>query len=383
MNQRAASKIQAGAAAVDISPERLDRRRIWMSGFSPFRYATEQADPIEARALALGGDGGGIVIVVVDTCLISPLMAGRWARRISREVPVPPHRVFIVTTHTHSGPDFSWLFRGVPLSYYFSAREGIVRAARMAWEARRPATLRAGTAEHNLGLPRRKNWGQKTLDREMVVLQWRSGRETVATLINLGCHGVVYPKTSTVLSSDLPGALCRAADAEFGGVSLFAPRIQGDVNPDLPGKNAYEQEGNAEELARLAGHGREKIIEAVKTAKKIDASPIAVEGKKLKLKVRNPLSFIPLWAGRPRTRLPAASIASNHFRLGGIEGITIPGEALTCLGMRLLERLPRPALLFSYTGGYHGYLMTRKTYRRGGYEALVSPGPVDPESFFG
>lgn len=340
MSSRNEPNVKTGAAVVDISPGRPGLRRIWMSGYGPSRRATGQADPIEARALALGGHDDGTVIVVVDTCLISPLTARRWAGRISRAVPVPAGRVFVVTTHTHSGPDFSWLFNGVPLKYYFEAREKIVDAARRAWDARKPATLRAGTAEHRLGIPRREKWGQKELDREMVVLQWRSGKEVVATLLNLGCHGVVYPRSSTVLSSDLPGALCRAADAEFGGVSLFAPRIQGDVNPDIPGENVYEQEGNADELDRLTAHGIEKIKKAIKAAKNISSTPVEVEEKKLKAKVRNPFPLSPIWTGRVQRRLLSASIKARTFRLGEVGGIAIPGEVLSCLGLRLLEKFP-------------------------------------------
>lgn len=380
----AANEIQlAGAAAVDVSPRRLDAGRIWLAGYMPARYAAEQHDPIIVRALALGGPDDGLLIVVVDTCLISPAMEADWNRAIRRRVPLPEERIFVVTTHTHSGPDLSWLFGGVPPYYYMKVRNGIVRTAKKAWAARGPAELFVGTAGHDLGIPRRAPQGQTDRDRELVVLQWRGGNGVVATLINLGCHGVVLPRTSRLLSSDLPGALCRESDAAFGGVSLFVPRIQGDVNPALPGKNGYEQDGNPWHLARLAREGRERIETAAASARPVSSAPIEVSSATIESRSLKPMAFFfssRLWTGRAPKFPGRASIEAKKFSIGEIEGFAIPGEVLTCLGRAMLEKLEsKPALLFGYTGGYRGYMMTPAEFRAGGYEPNVSPGPIDPE----
>jgi hypothetical protein len=373
----------AGAASVDISPDRLGPLPVWMGGYMPVSFATGQLDPISVRALALGGPEDGLLVVAIDTCLIGPVTAARWSAAIRRRVPLPADRIFIVTTHTHSGPDFSWLFGGVPPHYFMKAARGVVRAARLAWAARRPASLFVGSAGHDLGIPRRIKEGQTDRDREAIVLQWRDGAGTVATLINLGCHGVVLPLESRLLSSDLPGALCRKSDAAFGGVSLFVPRIQGDVNPNLPGKNPYQQYGNPKELERLAREGIGVIKAAVSAATPVRAAPISVSQSSVETRSIRPVALLlgsSVWTGRPAKFTGRRPIEFQKFSIGEIEGIAAPGEALTCLGRRLLEKIGgAQKLLFSYTGGYRGYLMTPEEFEAGGYEPNVSPGPIDPE----
>ena len=376
-----AETILAGAAAVDVSPDTLTGVRIWLGGYKPDRYATRQAGPIEVRALALGGPGDGLLIVTVDTCLISPLTARRWAEIISEAVPLPPLRIFIATTHTHSGPDLSFLFRGVPLKYFHKVRAGVLDAALRAWHYRRPATMFVGSARHTMGLPRRIKKGQKDWDDEAVVIQWRSEGETVATLINLACHGVAFPRESTLLTPDIPGALCSGSDAAFGGISLFLPRDQGDVNPDMPGKNTYEQYGGPDELERLSAMGIESIRKAVASSSQLETSPLTVSRKNIDVRTDGPVNFLfksPLWYGGLSLRQDSIAIPLRKFRMGGIRGTAVPGEVLNCLGKEFLKKTGEPSLLFTYTGGYLGYLMTPKTYQQGGYEPQVSPGPVDP-----
>lgn len=368
-------EIMCGAAEVDVTPRRLNG--VWLAGYKPNRRAREiDEGGICIRALALGEPGAGLLIVIADTCLISGAQAAAWARAIARHVPLPPERILIITSHTHSGPDVCFLFGGVPPDYYLQFRRGVIRAARDAWAARAHAAMFAGTSSHTLGIPRRHARGQQDTENQVVVLQWRRGKETAATLMNIGCHGVVYPRQSELLSADLPGALCRAAAAECGGAALFAPRAQGDVNPDLPGKNAYEQDGNTEELNRLTQIGLQSIMAAVQSAVPVPAAPLDVKPFEISVLPRSVFGLLAtglLMSGRiaPPTRIPARMV-----RIGGIAGPAAPVETLTCLGRAWLDQLPQPSLVLSYCGGYFGYLMTRETFKQRGYETMVSAGPV-------
>ena len=370
----------AGAAVIDVSPRRLKPGRIYMSGYKPNHFATEQADPIQARALALGGACSGLLVVVLDTCLLLPRMAVSWARTISRHVPLPPDRIFIMSTHTHSGPDLTWGFGGVPVEYFFQVRAGIIQAACMAWDSREDVELHVGVSSHSLGIPRRIKREKNEPDRDMVVLQWRNRGRPVATLMNLACHGVVFPRTSRLLSADLPGALCRKVDSEIGGVGLFAPRAQGDVNPDLPGDDPYEQKGDATHLARLAANGFESVKQALASAEPVDASTLEVQEKELGIHMRTPMSLLlssAFWSGRVAFKPARVNVPLRKFRIGSVPGLAVPAEVLTCLGNAWLAQLqPHPALLLTCCNGWYGYLMTPDTFTRGGYETTVSPGPV-------
>lgn len=372
-------QITCGAAVADASPKSLEPARIWMSGYAPTRYARTQSGPIQVRAIATGSDRDGMIFVSADTCLVSPRTAGDWAGRIGRETGLNPGRVFIITTHTHSGPDLCGLFGGVPPAYFRFFRDTVVRTAVAAWRNRAPASLHAGISQHALGIPRRASRGQQGMETGAVVLQWKTRERVIATLVNIGCHGVVYSKRSRVLSADLPGAVCRAADQEFGGVTVFAPRAQGDVNPAIPGDDPYEQAGNASELDRLAALGLEAVWEAARRASEIPPAPMSVSEKEVVLPVTTPAGAafrIPWWSGRGAHPAFGLRLLFRSFSIAGISGLAAPGEILTCLGRGWLDRKPPVSLLFSYCGGYLGYLMTPETFGRGGYEPKVSPGPV-------
>ncbi len=369
----------AGAAVEDISPDFINKRRIRMSGYMPSRSAVELEAPIEARALAIGDDYSGMLFVVIDTCLVSPLAARCWREKISRKVPLPPDRIFIVTTHTHSGPDLTFIFGGIPPEYYLKIRRGVFRAAVRAWESRAPATMLAGAGRHKLGIPRRREYGQESYDHDFTVLQWRNDGATIATLVNLACHGVVLPKSSTLLSPDLPGALCRKIDSICGGVTLFAPRDQGDVNPDIPGKNTYEQNGTVADIYRLAEEGAAAIKSAVVNADAVESARLEIEFRTYRVTIRKLLSGLinsPIWTGRFSGKPGTIDIEYGLLTIGDIRGATFPGEVLTCLGEKMLSCFDSPSLLLTCCNGWHGYFMTKETFRKGGYEPSMSPGPV-------
>ena len=136
---------------------------------------------------------------------------------------------------------------------------------------------------------------------------------------------------------------------------------------------------DAPELERLAALGLEAVQEAALRASEIPPAPISVSEKEMVLPVTTPAGAafrIPWWSGRGAHPAFGFRLLFRSFSIAGISGLAAPGEILTCLGRGWLERKPPVSLLFSYCGGYLGYLMTPETFGRGGYEPKVSPGPV-------
>jgi len=376
----AKNEFTAGAAVENISPEGLKFPLVWMSGYMPTRYATEQLDPIQARAIVSGEKGDELMILSVDTCIITPFTVSLWKRMISRKIGMRPERILVIATHTHSGPDLTGLFGGVSPMYFARVTEGVVEAARKAWVSRRPARLFMGCSTHNIGKPRRTETGQYDREDSVVVMQWRIGDGVVATLVNLGCHSVVLPHFSKLLSSDLAGGINRKADSFFGGVTLFAPRIQGDVNPNILGDDPYHQNGNPEELERLSSEGFASVRAAVASATEMQYEKNSISRCEIKVSLRKAwmgLMKSPIWAGRLSFDPLSYGIPASHFKIGGVEGAAFSGEVLTCLGRKAVSGMKEPCLLISYCDGYYGYLMTSETFATGGYEPNVSPGPMD------
>src|SRR5262249_4070764 len=97
----AAPIFRAGAAAIDIAPERFPV--IINGGFLAAR-ATKLNDPIKAKGLVLDDGAIRLAIVVVDSCMMPRELTDR-AKAISREkTGIPVDRILISATHTHSAP---------------------------------------------------------------------------------------------------------------------------------------------------------------------------------------------------------------------------------------------------------------------------------------
>ena len=92
---------RAGAATVDIAPERFP---VTVNGGFLAARASRVNDPIQAKALVIDDGTTRLAIVVVDSCMMPRDLIDR-AKRLARgSVGIPPERVLISATHTHSAP---------------------------------------------------------------------------------------------------------------------------------------------------------------------------------------------------------------------------------------------------------------------------------------
>src|SRR5262245_55213993 len=98
----AAAEIPVGAARVDVTPQFPIR----LCGYAARdAEATSAAQPLYARALAIGGDAELAVIVAVDNCAVPASITDELARRLAKRG-LSPERFTLSVTHTHTGP---WL----------------------------------------------------------------------------------------------------------------------------------------------------------------------------------------------------------------------------------------------------------------------------------
>ncbi|MBT3379848.1 MAG: hypothetical protein HN742_29835 [Lentisphaerae bacterium] len=95
-----ASRLQVGAAAVDITPP----LGAHMQGFFQDRQAEDIADPLYARAIVLQNESVAMAIVVCDIigACRSDLDIAR--TRVAELTDIPAAHVFLSCTHTHYGP---------------------------------------------------------------------------------------------------------------------------------------------------------------------------------------------------------------------------------------------------------------------------------------
>jgi hypothetical protein len=94
-------RLRAGAAAVDISPEKLP---VVASGGFLERMGDEVHDPLHARALVLDDGATRVAILVVDTLMMPREMLDAVKRAAARSTGIAEDRMLISATHTHSAP---------------------------------------------------------------------------------------------------------------------------------------------------------------------------------------------------------------------------------------------------------------------------------------
>ncbi|HEX2326590.1 MAG TPA: hypothetical protein VHQ00_14430, partial [Chloroflexota bacterium] len=112
--------IRAGAATVDITPP----LGVPLAGSFTARYAVDVDDPLSCRAVVLEDDtgpGGRVAFVLCDLiCLPGPVM-GAVRDLLAGEEIVPPQRVLVAATHTHTAPSPTGLLGTPPATAYMEA----------------------------------------------------------------------------------------------------------------------------------------------------------------------------------------------------------------------------------------------------------------------
>jgi len=137
VSRLAAADLRAGAAAVDVTPERFP-----VSVNCGFVEQTGKVarDKLHARALVLDDGPTRLAIVVVDNCMMPREFLDRTKELVRDETKITTDRQLISATHTHTAPAVMGCLGSDPDPVYaeFLQRQ-IVRAVRMAVENLAPA----------------------------------------------------------------------------------------------------------------------------------------------------------------------------------------------------------------------------------------------------
>lgn len=96
-----AAPLEAGAAAVDISPKTLPAIR--NGGFLQ-AIANRIDDPLFARALVLKSGGTSVALCLVDSCMLPTDVCDAAKALATKETGLPADRILVASTHTHSAP---------------------------------------------------------------------------------------------------------------------------------------------------------------------------------------------------------------------------------------------------------------------------------------
>jgi hypothetical protein len=305
---------------VDITP----RGPVSLLGYFNRRVSTGVRDPLHCRIARLsleGEEGSDLFFIVIDTCFILKGDADRIKTGIEKITGVPPARVMISATHTHTAPALADFFETEMEREYLAEIEGkildavsetgggsrvevsIVRRTHPALSYNRRWYMKDGRVVTNP--PKRsplRDRPEGPVDREVRVVLFsadpggvgKAGDSDSGVVESVGNTGVEPPAAlfvnvsnhadtvgGTLVSADWPGFLERFVNRElkrrFPGTArdipvftLLAP--QGNVN-HFDFENPRCQTGYAE-AERLGGAYADVVIESILRAKKVSVKTL-------------------------------------------------------------------------------------------------------------
>jgi neutral ceramidase len=420
-NTQSEAAFRAGAYAMDITPQALP---VLVNGGVQEKLIDQVHDPLHARCLVLDNGHVQLAIVVVDSCLVPRSLTDEAKALAQRGTGIPPERILISTTHTHSAPSVyaclgtacderyaQWL-PGKIAEGIRQARKNL-RPARAGWAVGRDETnvfcrrfvMKPGTARTN-------EYSDKQADRA----QMNPGHGNANALQRTGPVDPAVTILSVQTRDGLPLALLGNYSTHYAGApalsadyfAVFAQEIgrligaQGN-NPHFVGimSNGTSGDANCLDFLRKKGRGfdyrsvgrevAQAAYEAYQTIEYHDWVPLAMREQRLSMAVRMPTeqevtkarAFTETFAQRkPKTweevyaheiihlsQMPATrELTLQAIRIGDL-GITAnPCEVYGSTGLAIKAASPLPVTMnISMANGCEGYIAPPEQHKLGGY----------------
>jgi len=422
----AAGKLKAGAATSNITPP----LGISLDGpISQNGPATHVHDEMHARCLVLGDGNTQIAIAICDSTMMWQDLIDEAKAIASERTGLPPDRILVAATHTHSTPRIG-VRNGKIERWYrdFLPRriaDGIIRAhnnlspAAIGWSSvqipefvfnRRwfvkPESIPANPfGEKGKRVRMNPPAGSPDLirpagpvDPEFFVVSVRhaDGRP-LALLGNYGLHYVGgVPRGS--MSADYFGLfservqeLLAPGHPDMPFVAMMSNGTSGDVNT-VNYRKKRERQPSYTRMREIAHDLAEKAVRISKEASYEDTLSLSAAYSGLKLGARRPDESRIAWARkvwaeadatsqltRPQVYArenlaladypPTLRIPMQAFRIGSLGVSAIPNEVFAETGLAIKKNSSlKPTFTIELANGYFGYLPTAEQHEWGGYE---------------
>jgi neutral ceramidase len=438
--EEATSRLNAGAAAIDITPQQYPLN---MPGGFSANMAESAHDSLHARALVLQSGGTTLAMVVVDNLGLAPEVLDEAKALAAQKTNIPAENMLICATHTHSAPPANTKEGSEPaVAYRKRLIAGMAAAIVQAHTRLSPAAL--GVASHDV--PEEvfnRRWflkpGKMPLnpfgeldavkmnpgtssdilerpagptDPELMILSVQNERrEPLALWANYPLHYVGGIPPAQV-SADYFGEFARIVPARLRAgtnfVAMMSNGASGDINnipfnTTRPPREPFEQvrivAQKAADAAWFAHRKIEKHQAEIKLAmlqrelplkyRRPTQEQIAAARKVLAVTDPEEIAKLPNLAphyARNVIRFAERSeeevvVKLQAIRIGDLAVCAIPFETLVEIGLDIKARSPFPrTMIIGLANGRHGYLPNLKQHRLGGYETWLGTNEVQEGS---
>jgi hypothetical protein len=349
--------LKVGAAKVGLTP----RFPLTVGGYGPPRATVSEAlAPLSARALVLEVGGQRLGLVLFDALLVPPQLRDAVGKDL-------PYQVWVLATHTHSGPSGFDPRAAAELGALGTFSQGdldvLTQAGRAALEQAAsnlvPAKVELGEAlTEGVTAPR----SGTAADLRLTRVRFDGADGPLAQLVVLAAHPTLVAKRPEGLHPDWPGLLAERLEAEKGPITLVVQGAAGNASVD---RSKYATpEALAEALAAR--------VKDTPTAEQPEALLAAWSEVQVALPRPTAERLVPApFRAAAENALcdDAEDIALVHgLRLGDLRLLFVPFEPSFAAGL-VLEQRSKTARVVSLADGYAGYLETVEAARKNEGEA--------------
>ncbi|OLS16337.1 MAG: hypothetical protein RBG13Loki_0061 [Promethearchaeota archaeon CR_4] len=361
---------------------------------SGFDLAEKASDAIHSRAVIVQYDDYAVAILSCDLFGVP----GRFVTNVRNIVySATKHRIeqlalMIAATHTHYGPALPRLFPILPAaeSHPLDVKydyEGLTRqlgeqlaaAVIHAWNNRRPASIKVGTAKlppttmHN-----RRTWDPHAGDPDLELITLEITREDGQSLIlyNMATHPLEHRGLKTY-SADLFGLVAMELVNRSKSKVIVLPLIgaAGNVDPGTP-PNLPEKPGmhltespttivnnTCDGIEHSIAHGTQIIGDALRAVVKLVSIPVA------KADFADNHSFLRITGSDPNFTVDTQV---QVIQIGNVAIVGLPGEPVAIIGRKIKELGVnlgfQKVLVASLANDFIGYYFPPESYDAGGDE---------------
>src|SRR6266571_1121862 len=361
----ARADFRAGIAVRVVTPDPL---LPVSGGVGPSNPVNKQEGDLTVRALVFADDDTRVAIVSADFLGFPSVLGDRARARVKG---IPPERILIGATHTHSAPDcygfadHSGKF-STDLKYVDLVCSRIADAINEALDRVKPASLKIASGEAK-GRIAFNYYADQLYDPRCHVIQViGADGKPFATLVNYAVHPEVLGSDAGILSPDLVGPLYDRIRGQGGGTGIFMNSAQGGmVTADNRGPDGKSIRTWAE-CQRIGTLLADEALRIVQSAPEQKNPKLSCAAKTISFPVDSPLlravmKSSPLLnsTGDPNR----VTTQLNLLNVGNAQILTIPGEALPNIGYYLKRKMRgEHNLLFGLTNDAFGYILTKEDY---------------------
>lgn len=336
---------QVGATSVDITPS-LDKT-VYMAGFGQNRKAREILHPLSAGILYIKDQQGGeICLVTMD--LIGFFKPNVDAIRDRVKGVIAPQRVWVCSTHSHSGPDTMGLWgkaiagfpvkSGVDRDYIQTLTSKVAEGIMLAVSKAEPATLSTVTFETPPEWVRNDRKGGGAYRRTLALVA-RSGDRIPAVLVNFAAHPETLWDKNHRLSPDYP-ALVRQAMTSLGVEQplFFSGPLGAMLTPNVDPKGDFSK--RLDYVQYLGKSLAELTMQKIGDAKPL-SGPVSCTHKPFPVANLNWRFNFARKLGVFEREIPDGFIQTemNQLAIGHFRLSTVPGEASPEVGEMVYDAL--------------------------------------------